>query len=265
MKHISIMSLLMYLLALLFGISCAGCGHTGNGNIKVERRNVGSFHSLVIEQQNGGPSNFVFAEGDGSGFKIKLIKDTVEYTTVEYDENLIHHVKTESVNDRLIIRTRKNLFSKRDIRINVHYINLDNIDASVWADITFATPYHGKKLDINISGAGQVSGEVFADVLEMDLSGGSYLNLGGKSRRVSGNFTGSGNYKGFGLISDTCILDISGAADAQVHVLKYLKVGVSGAGNVEYMGSPKVDRDISGAGSVHQSGVDSDSSDTGEI
>lgn len=248
------MSLLMYLLALLFGISCAGCGHSGNGNIKVERRNVGSFRSLVIERQHGGPSNLMFNEGDGSNFKIKLIKDTAEYTTVEYDENLIHHVKTESVNGKLIIRTRKNLFSKRDIHINVHYVNLDNIDAGVWADITFANPYHGEKLDINISGAGNISGEVFADVLNMDLTGASDLKLSGKSRRVSGSFTGSGNYQGFGLISDTCILDISGAADAQVHVLRYLKVGVSGAGNVEYMGTPKIDQNITGAGSVHRSG-----------
>lgn len=254
MKHISIISLILLLLSLLFGIT--GCGYRGNGKMKVERREVGPFKSIVVEQDGNG-AGFVFGPNQRSDFHIKLVKDTVEYTTIEYDENLMHHIKTESVNDRLIIRTRKDLFSRRDIHINVHYITLDHIDAHSFAEIVFTNPYQGKQLHVDVSGACDLKGEIYTELLHMDVTGAADVNLSGKARKFKGEFSGAGNYKGFGLITDTCILDVTGAADAQVHVLNYLKVDASGATDVEYRGNPKVDQKISGAGDVHASKTDS--------
>lgn len=249
MRHTSIISLLMLLLSLLFGVAFSGCGHNGNGKIKVERRDVGSFRSIVLEQETDG-TGFLFGNNNLSGMHVKLVKDSVEYASVEYDENLLHHVKTESVNDRLIVRTRQSLFSKRDIKINIHYIHLDHIDASSFAEIDFATPYHGRSLAMELTGASEVKGEVFADVLDLNVTGSSDLELSGKVRKFKGDFSGAGNCRTFGLITDTCILGVSGATDAQVHVLKYLNVSVSGAADVEYRGKPKVDQDITGAGEI---------------
>lgn len=249
MRHVSIISLILLFLSLLFGVAFTGCGYNGNGKIKVERRDVGSFKSIVVEQDGSG-AGFIFGQNKRSDFHIKLVKDTVEYASIEYDENLMHHIKTESVNERLIIRTRKDLFSHRDIHINVHYVELNHIDAHSFAQIVFSNAYHGERLGIEVSGACDIKGEVFADVVDMDVSGAADINLGGKVRKFKGEFSGAGTYKGFGLITDTCILDISGAADAEVYALGYLKVDASGATDVVYKGNPKVDQDISGAGSV---------------
>lgn len=255
MRHISIISLILLLLSLLFGVTFTGCGYNGNGKVTVERRDVGPFRSIVVEQDGTG-MGFVFGANHRSDFQIKLVKDTVEYTTIEYDENLLHHIKTESVNERLIIRSQKELFSKRDIHVNVHYVNLDKIDAHSFAEIVFTNPYRGERLAMDLTGACDVKGEVFADAVDIDVSGAADLDLSGKVRKFKGKFTGAGNYRGFGLITDTCILDVSGAADAQVHVLNYLKVDASGATDVVYRGSPKVDQDISGAGEVKASKSD---------
>ena len=181
MRHTSIISLILLLLSLLFGLSFTGCGYQGNGIVKVERREVGSFNSLLVEQESGGTGP-VIGQNEYSGFRIKLIQDTVEYTTIEYDENLLHHIKTESVNGKLIIRSRKSLLSKRDIHVNVHYINLEHIDATSFAEIIFATPYHGSRLGMDLTGASDIKGEVFADVLDIDVSGAADLNLKGKAQ-----------------------------------------------------------------------------------
>lgn len=252
MRHISIISLILLLLSLLFGV---GCGYNGNGIVKVERREVGSFKSIVVDQDGGG-GGFLFGRNERSDFRIKLVKDTVEYTTIEYDENLLHHIKVESVNDKLIIRSQKDLFSKRDIHVNVHYVNLDQIDVHSFADVVFSNPYHGSRLGVDVSGACNIRGEVFADVVDMDISGAADVDLSGKVRKLKGEFSGAGTYKAFGLITDTCILDISGASEAQLHVLHYLKVDVSGAGDVEYRGRPRVDQNISGAGNIRASEKD---------
>ena len=252
MTHTGFISLILFLLSLLFGITFTGCGYGGNGNIQVERREVGSFKTVVIEEGGSGP-DFTINGRRLSGFKIKLLKDTVEYVSLEYDENLLHHIKTETVGGRLIIRPKKMLFSRRDINVSVHYVNIERIEASAFADITFGNPYEGKRLQIEMAGACRLKGEVYADVLDMDMAGLAEVDLDGKTRKMKGEFAGSGNYRGFGLITDTCILDISGAADAQTNVLQYLKVDVAGAGNVTYRGNPKVEQEVVGTGEVRRS------------
>jgi hypothetical protein len=247
MRHISILSLLMLLLTLLFGIT--GCGnYKGNGVVEVERRSVGSFHSVLVEQESG--VGFSLGKVNVSGFRIKLIKDTAESVSIEYDENLMHHIKTESVNDKLIIRTKKRLYSKRDIHINIYYKELDHIDASSFARIIFATPYEGKDLKVSLSGACGLEGEIFAERLSMDVSGAADINIKGKVRKVKGEFSGAGTLNAFDLLSDTCMLDIAGAADAKVSVAQYLKVEVAGAGEVIYKGDPTIDQNVAGAGDI---------------
>jgi len=254
MKHISILSLLMLLLTLLFGIT--GCrNYKGNGVVAVEKRSVGSFHSVLIEQESG--VGFSFGKMDVSGYRVKLIQDTVESVSIEYDENLMHHIKTESVNGKLIIRAKKHLYSKRDININIYYKELDHVDASSFANIIFATPYQGKNLKVELSGACELEGEVYAERLSMDVAGAADINITGKVRKMKGEFSGAGTLNAFDLQTDTCMLDIAGAADAKISVAQYLKLDVAGAGEVVYKGNPQIDQDIAGAGESKRFQADS--------
>lgn len=255
MRHISILSILMFLLTLLFGISLLGCGYKGNGKVIVERRNVGTFKSVVIEQESQA-NGLSFGTNKVSGFNIRLIQDSVEYTSIEYDENLMHHIKTQSVNNQLLIQTKKTLYSNRDIYVNVHYKQLEKIDASSFAEIVFATPFHGNKLKINLTGACDIKGEVFVENLDMNITGAADIEIKGSTRKMKGDFSGAGNLDSFGMKTDSCFIDITGAADAKVHALQYLKVDVSGAGEVVYKGSPLVVKNITGAGEVRKSKKD---------
>lgn len=251
MRHINILTLLLLLLSLLFGMSLVGCGYKGNGNVTVERRHVGKFNSVLIEQQ--GVSGLSLGSERVSGFLVRFIQDTAEYASIEYDENLMHHIKTQSVNNRLLIRTQKALYSKHDISINIHYKQLHTIDASSFAQIIFATPFRGNTLDINLTGACDIKGKVYANRLNMDITGASDIKLEGQVRKMKGDFSGAGSLSSFGLKTDSCILHISGAAEAKVNVAEYLKVDASGAAEVVYKGSPVVVQDISGAGEVIKS------------
>jgi Putative auto-transporter adhesin, head GIN domain len=249
MQHTSIISFLSFLLALLFGLSLSGCGYNGNGIVKVERRELGSFKTLMIEQESN-ISGFAFGRDKMSRFHIKLVKDTVEFASIEYDENLMHHIKTESVNGKLIIRTKKALFSRRDININVHYKELDHLDASTFAEIIFANPYHGNSLQIDLSGACDLRGDIFADFLDLDVAGAADIDLKGKVRKLKGDFAGASSFNAYDLIADSCFMDIAGAADARVNVSQYLKINIAGAADVIYKGSPLIEQDIAGAGEV---------------
>ena len=52
-------------------------------------------------------------------------------------------------------------------------------------------------------------------------------------------------------MADEVAIDLSGAANAEVHAKKKLVADVSGAANVAYWGSPdKVSRSVTGVGNV---------------
>ena len=62
--------------------------------------------------------------------------------------------------------------------------------------------------------------------------------------------TGAGRYQAADLQSDDAVIEINGAGTAVVWAEKTLDVGISGMGNVEYYGAPRVSKRISGVGSV---------------
>ena len=65
---------------------------------------------------------------------------------------------------------------------------------------------------------------------------------------------GVGNYDAPDLESQTATVDVSGAGGVVIRVLNALDVAISGAGNVDYFGSPTVTQDISGAGRLTSRG-----------
>lgn len=255
MNRIGLLSLITLLLAILFGVSLTGCGPKGNGNIVVEKRTLGTFNQIYIEQSGKG-SGIQLGDEKASAFHIKLIKDSLAFVTIEYDQNLMHHIKTECVNNRLSISTPKTLYSTRDINVNVHYTVLSQIDINSFAELVFGTPFRGQTLQINLSGASEMEGEVYAETLLMDMSGAAELELKGKVRKLKGDFSGAGDIHCYDLVTDTCLLDISGAADAQLNVQHYLRIDVSGAADVSYKGNPTIDKEVSGAGEIKKADSD---------
>lgn len=249
MKHTSIISLILLLLSVLFGLS--GCGYNGNGNIQVENREVGSFSKVKISQSSS-VSGLTFGEVHMATFSVTFIPDSVEFVSIEFDENLLHHIKTETVNEVLNIRINKALRSRRDVQVHVHYKTLSALDASGASEIVFSPAYHGESLFIDISGASELQGSFFCKRLEAELSGASDLELKGKVQSFRGDFSGASTFNGFELLTDTCMLDLSGASDVEISVSQQLKVDASGASTIYYKGNPSVVSDVSGAAELIQ-------------
>lgn len=252
MKQISLISILLFLLSLLFGV---GCGYKGNGNITVENRTVGSFSKIRIEQQS--PGGLVFGEQRLSGFNIKLVQDTLEAVSVEYDDNLIHHVKTEAVNGTLIIKLKRPLYSRRDVNVRVHYRTLSALEGLAFGQVIFANTCSADVLKIDLSGACNMEGPLQVNELMLDVSGASEIRLTGQARKVRADLSGAADYQAFQLQTDTCYLDISGAGDARVFVRSFLQIDASGAADIQYRGNPVLQQDVSGAVDIKPAPADS--------
>jgi len=111
-------------------------------------------------------------------------------------------------------------------------------------------------LEVNISGGGNVDMEdLNADVLKVKISGAGNLYIeGGEVEEQEITISGAGNYKARGLESAEADVRVPGLGSATIRVRDQLKVNISGAGSVKYVGSPIVEEEVSGVGSIEQIG-----------
>lgn len=215
----------------------------GSGKIVTETRNVQDFLAISIEY----PAEIVVQQGKSESVK------------VEADDNLLPQLITEMRNGTLFIKNNEKDWSKRvnpsePVKIIITVKDLHEVDFSSAGTLRV----EGLKSDdfkIVLSGAGEV---IFSKInvrnFESILSGAGNIKADGASDNVKLTISGFGNFEAPELTSMTADVRITGAGNAVMRVKNELTATVSGAGSVEYYGSPHVIKNISGAGSVNQAG-----------
>ncbi|HTX87458.1 MAG TPA: head GIN domain-containing protein [Bacteroidales bacterium] len=239
MKRANLSSLLM-LGAILMAVSTlsAGCnyldGVTGNGNVIKQERNTGAFTAIDVS----------------SAFKVYLTQGTANKVTVEADENLMQYIRTRVEGNKLIVECEKPIYHSHARNIYITFVDLNSIDISGAVYLETQGKIAGEELEMESSGASEAEMTLAYGKVKLDCSGASKLKLSGSSQDVSVDFSGASELKAYDYVVDNMDVDISGAGEANVNVVKTLRAEISGAGEVRYKGSPVVDQHISGAGSI---------------
>jgi len=212
----------------------------GNGNIQTQDRPVSDFKNVEV----GGAAKVLVSQGDHPSVK------------VETDDNLQQYVEVSQEGNKIIVRERPgfNLSPTGDLRIYVTAPIYNNIDVSGACDIIGQTKISNpEKMEMEVSGAGDIKMEVEAPDISATVSGSGSIDLKGQTKNVSLELTGAANAHCFDLLSENTKVEISGAGSAEVFASVKLDAEVSGAGGVTYKGNaPSVDQHVSGAGSVHK-------------
>ena len=188
----------------------------GSGNVTSEPRDVEGFDEVEL-----------------SGVGNLSIRQTgSESLSVEAEEEVLPKIRTEVVNDRLIISPEPNTCIQTTEPINYELTVKD---------------LHALKL----SGSGDVEAEgISTDKLGIDISGSGAVEISGRADSQEIDISGSGDYRAKDLESKEAKITVSGSGSAIVNVSEALDTRASGAGAVEYIGDPTVEKDVSGAGSV---------------
>ena len=212
----------------------------GNGNIKSVERSVGSFSEVEVH----GAIDVHVSQGDSKPVRI------------EGDENLLEYIEIKQNGNKIEVRSRRgyNLKPTSDLKIYVTSPNFSKIDVSGACDIIGDTKIsNNDRLNLQVSGAGDIRMEVDVPVVTADISGSGSVNLRGKTRDFSCDLSGAGHARCFDLLSENTTIDISGAGDAEVYASMKVDAEVSGAGTVKYKGdAATVNQKVSGAGSVRK-------------
>ena len=203
-------------------------------------------------------TGFSKIEIDGQADVI-LRQGTTEGVTVEATAQALQQIETE-VHDRTLNITLANQrrwwdwflggARTRSPRITINFINVDRIEAA--GSVRFAAEaLKADDLRLEFSGACTLRvGDLQASRLRLDGAGAVKAELVGNVPAQFIDLSGASSYQAGGLVSESAVLQVSGAGKALVNASKKLKVEISGAGLVQYIGNPRIEQEISGVGKI---------------
>jgi len=233
------------LMAILFAFislnSFSQTGHTikGDGEIKKETRQVGSFTSLNAQ----------------GSLEIKIDYGNSGTISVEADENLLPYIETTVEEGGLSIRSKEhvNLKSRSKMIVYVSMTQVRSLKLSGSGNINGSGAFtNDASTDISVSGSGNLS-LAFNTFKELDLSvsGSGNMKLEGSSKSITAKVSGSGNIDCSNTSSDDVIAKVSGSGNIRVYPSKSIDAQISGSGDVFYKGDvQKINSKISGSGRV---------------
>jgi hypothetical protein len=216
---------------------CIGQNATGSGNVINQSRNVSGFNQVSV---------------DGSGTLI-ITQGNSESLTIEAEDNIIPEIKTTVNNNDLTISFgNRTVIPTKPIKYYLTVKDLNSISYSGSGKIQ-STGLKTNSLTININGAGEGNlTNLNVNTLKIIISGAGKLFMSGNANNQDISISGAGEYNTNDLSSKTATITISGAGKGTVRVSDSLNAIVNGAGQISYIGNPKITQQINGAGSVKQ-------------
>src|SRR5438552_8407352 len=203
-------------------------------------------------------SGFTRIEIDGQ-VELTLRQGEKEAVTIEAPAQALPHIRTEVHDGTLVISSGGERHwwdwvlggaSMRSPRITVDFSRLERIDAAGAVKLN-ADSIKADDLRLDFAGACTLRvADLQASRLRLDGSGAVKAEVGGKVATQYVDLSGAGSYQAAELASDSAVLRVSGAGKAIVKVASKLTVEVSGAGTVEYIGEPKVEKQVSGVAKI---------------
>jgi len=210
-------------------------GVSGNGEVKEVERQITAFNEI----EASGMLEIILMHGE-PGLRVVA------------DENLHELIETVVKNDRLMIRTTKNIKQYKKLEIYISSAEFEEIEVSGAVSIRSEGILRGDDMELESSGAADVKMSLDYDDLSCELSGASEIELKGSARTVSVRSSGASNLKLFDLEVRSMRLNLSGATEARINVSHELSVEASGASEIRYKGSPKITKtELSGASSIN--------------
>jgi hypothetical protein len=225
----------------LIGGSGLGGGVPGSGNIQTETRDTGVFDVVSIEYPG---AEIVIQQGD---------KATVES---EADDNLLPQLSIETLSGTLTIKSlaanwKASVNPSQPVKIVITAKDLHEIVLSAPVGNVEMNDWHADTLKLVLSGGAQVKlNDIKVNLLDVDLSGAGDIQASGMASDVDLILSGVGSFNAADLKSDRAIIDLSGMGSAIVQVKEDLAATLTGAGSIKYYGTPHVEQNVTGAGSV---------------
>ena len=224
-------------------IGAPGCIIDTDGNFGCERgRDYFDTRELFLE-------DFHSVRVDGIA-NVYITQGPEQSVEVETHENLFNEIDRDVRGGEWSVgfdRCVRNV-DRFDVFITIPEVRALTISGS--GHITSENIIDGDELDLRISGSGDMDIGFDGQLIDSRISGSGDIRLEGSVALLDHQGTGSGDLEAFDMIATEADIDLTASGDAEVNVIEFLKVRISGSGDVLYKGNPELDISISGSGNV---------------
>lgn len=189
----------------------------------------------------------------GSAFKIDVKQGSSFSVTATGRAEDLEAMESAVKGNTLHLGYKNNGWNKnrKTVEISITMPSLAGVDFSGASRANVARFSGVSSMEIEVSGASQVTMSLSSPKVSVDLSGASSLTLTGDGDVLTGDVSGASSFKGREFSAKTVNIDASGASSAAVLASATINAEASGASSIRYSGSVKdVHSSTSGASSV---------------
>ena len=187
-----------------------------------------------------------------------------ESLTIEAERELLKRIRTEVRGGRLDIRIGASWLDKvghalsslagKTLKYTLCVKRLTRLSILGAARVS-GSGIQADRLELELGGAGKIKIKSLAvEQLEVDLRGAGRIELTGQVKEQTVTLGGAGTYRARRLESKRATIDLRGAGQATVWAVEELDAAIHGLGTVEYYGSPRVRKNVSGLGKIGRVG-----------
>lgn len=219
----------------------SGTTVTGSGRTTTQEYDFTGFNKVVVSH----------------AFQATVTRGDAYRVAVTVDDNLVEYLDVRVDGDTLRIQLKPVLslgFRNTTLRAEVTLPSLAGLDLSGATRTQLSGFTNSEQLDVEISGASQLRGNVtVSGATTIRASGASTLELTGSSASLNANASGASTVRLQDFPTGDARVDVSGASNITVNAKGRITGEASGASSVKYTGNPaSVLVDTSGASSVRQ-------------
>jgi len=110
-----------------------------------------------------------------------------------------------------------------------------------------------ENLDLDVSGASKVTGDITAGDADFEISGASTVQLEGSANNMDANVSGASRFNLGGFTVNNANVTFSGASTGTVNLSGKLDANLSGASKLSYIGEPTMGTmNITGASTLNK-------------
>ena len=187
----------------------------GSGTPKTQSRDVAPYSQLQL-------SGALHAD---------VTAGAVQFVELAGDDNIVPLITTEVDAGRLIIKPRRPVAPKLELRARLAVQSLTALSTS-------------GSTKVKVAG-------IFVDAFDLTTSGSSEVTASGTAKKLTIGIAGAGSIDAGELKAEDVTIRVSGSGEIVVAATGVLDVNISGSGRVRYVGTPRdIRKSISGSGTI---------------
>ncbi|MFQ5492927.1 MAG: head GIN domain-containing protein [Candidatus Dojkabacteria bacterium] len=212
----------------------------GSGNVINQKREIGEFQAINLATTG----------------EIILTQGSEPKLEIQGEDNILENIVTEVVDGTLTIKRRNtiffNLIPTKPIVYNLTVTTINELTVSGSGLIT-APRLQSQSLDVNVSGSGSVTLDLFASNLDIVINGSGSTEVAGNVEQFGVTVNGPGAVSSYNLRARDCNATINGSGTIKVNCRTSLSANVNGSGEILYEGNPEVTENVTGSGRIWSS------------